>query len=423
MSSETEAPGAGIDGREDGSESTDGKAPFLPADSETVPTLSVVLPTLNEEAGVRRCLTWIAEAAAELGVPTEVIVSDSSTDRTPDIAREMGAIVVEPDRPGYGYAYRYAFQHVRGEYVAIGDADTTYDFRDLPRLFRPVADGEADIALGSRLAGEIRPGAMPALHRYVGNPLLTAFLNVFYDAGVTDAHSGFRVVSRDALAALRLRSDGMEFASEMIMDAAAKDVRIVEVPITYHERSGEATLHSLRDGWRHVRFMLVNAPGYLFSGPGLAMIGLGILAMTLAVVPVDLMGVDPNVRTMIAGSLLTILGLQATSLAVFTKAAADPIRAPSDPLTTAVATVMTLERGVLVGILVFVAGIASAGLLLQRWLVAGYEALPGLTADVAAFTAIVVGIQTVFFSFFLSAIGDYGTDLPLAERTRDDDGD
>jgi glycosyltransferase involved in cell wall biosynthesis len=222
--------------------------PVVSPESDSVPTISVVMPTLNEEAGIAECITRIKNGLEEIGVRGEIIVADSSDDRTPEIAAAMGAVVVHPDEPGYGYAYRYAFEHARGEYVVIGDADTTYDFEELPKLFERVANGDADMSMGSRLGGEIKDGAMPALHRYVGNPLLTAFLNLFYDAGVSDAHSGFRVIRRDVLQELDLETDGMEFASEMIMEAGAQGLEIAEEPITYHEREGKATLDSFQDG-------------------------------------------------------------------------------------------------------------------------------------------------------------------------------
>ena len=370
--------------------------------AEERPTLSVVVPTLDEQEGISECIERIENAFYELDVDGEIIVSDSSTDRTPDIAREMGARVLTPDRPGYGYAYRYAFARARGEYVAIGDADTTYDFEELPKLFELVADGEADMAMGSRLAGEIRPGAMPALHQYVGNPLLTKFLNVFYGAGVSDAHSGFRVIEREALDALDLTSDGMEFASEMIMAAGAAGLEIKEVPITYHEREGEATLDSFQDGWRHVRFMLLNAPGYLFSLPGIAFSTLGVLVMGGAFFGVGIGGFVPGIHSMIAGSLLTIVGYQVTGLGLFAGIAGNPISAPSDPLTEWVLTRATLERGATFGASVFVLGGGYAAYLFVQWVDSG--SLPLLAGDVLAVTAIVLGLQTIFFSFFMSAI-------------------
>ncbi|WP_324666131.1 glycosyltransferase family 2 protein [Haloarcula sediminis] len=381
--------------------------------SEQTPTLSVVMPTLNEESGIRECMERIRTAIVDLGILAEIIISDSSTDRTPDIAREMGAIVVEPDEPGYGYAYRYAFAQARGKYLAMGDADTTYDFEELPKLLNHLHDESADIVMGSRLEGEIKAGAMPNLHQYIGNPLLTKFLNVFYDAGVSDAHSGFRVFTRDALETLDLDSDGMEFASEMIMDASVKDLKISEVPITYHEREGEAKLESFQDGWRHVKFMLINAPSYLFSVPGLAMCGVGLFLMafsltgqSIQVIPTVRQPTIPGIRSMVTGSLLMIVGYQIASKGLFTTVAGDPIRRPDDPITNVIVEHLSLERGAAIGLMILGSGVAYAAYLLSQWWFIGYEALPALTHDIAAFTAIVIGVQTMFGAFFISAVAD-----------------
>nr|WP_281172086.1 glycosyltransferase [Haloplanus natans] len=364
------------------------------------------MPTLNEEDGIGECLHRIRQAVVDLQVPTEIVVSDSSTDRTPDIARDHGAIVVEPDQPGYGYAYRYAFKRARGDYIAIGDADTTYDFTELPKLYALVESGDADMAMGSRLNGEIKPGAMPPLHRYIGNPLLTKFLNVFYGAGVSDAHSGMRVFSRDALEEMDLQTTGMEFASEMIMEAGASDLTIREEPITYHEREGDATIESFRDGWRHVRFMLLNAPGYLFSVPGFLLTILGTLIMGIAHFGISLGGVTLGTHSMIGGSLLTLVGFEVLALGVFATVAADPVRKPSDPVTTWLLDRVQLEHGASVGALV--AGVGGIYMLVMfgRWVSSGFTQLPLLTTNVLALTAIVFGLEVIFSSFFLSAIGE-----------------
>ncbi|WP_420828697.1 glycosyltransferase family 2 protein [Halomicrobium salinisoli] len=375
-------------------------------DSEVTPVLSVVMPTLNEEEGIVECIDWIKTAVEELEVPTEIVVSDSSTDRTPDLAEERGAIVVTPDEPGYGYAYRYAFERTRGEYVVMGDADTTYDFEEIPRLLEPVRDGDADICMGSRLDGEIRSGAMPPLHQYIGNPLLTRFLNTFYDAGVSDAHSGFRVFSREALETLDLETTGMEFASEMIMDAGAKGLAIEEVPIVYHEREGEETLDSFSDGWRHVRFMLVNAPGYLFSAPGVLLGLFGTVVMALAYSGTAVNGVAFGVHSMIAGSLCLIAGLQAFSLGVFATVGTDPIQRPDDVLTNWIVENATLERGATLGAVVFALGAVQAGYLVWTWVSSGFGNLSFTLGSMVAFTALVVGMQAFFGSFFLSVVGD-----------------
>ncbi|NGM71397.1 glycosyltransferase [Natronolimnobius sp. AArcel1] len=372
--------------------------------SEFDPELTVVMPTLNEEEGIGICLEWIKEAIEELQVRTEIIVSDSSTDRTPEIAREMGAIVVEPDKGGYGYAYRYAFERARGDYIAMGDADTTYDFKEIPRLLKELEKADADMVMGSRLNGEIKPGAMPTLHQYIGNPMLTRFLNAFYGAGVSDAHSGFRIFTSEAYETMDLKTSGMEFASEMIMEAGAKDLEIVETPIVYHEREGEETLESFKDGWRHVRFMLVNAPGYLFLVPGLLMGFLGTVVMGTAASGLAVSGVNLGIHSMIAGSLLAIVGYQVASLGVFASVASDPIQKPSDPITERVTGSLSLERGATVGLMVFTAGTLYAGLLVYQWILSGFSSISFTIGSLGAFTAIVVGLQTVFSSFFLSAV-------------------
>ena len=390
---------------ESGSTANAAPTDVLAADDE-VPLISVVMPTMNEEAGIEECITRIKTAFAELDVTGEIVISDDSTDRTPEIARRMGARVLSPDEEGYGYAYRYAFEHARGEYVVMGDADTTYDFEELPRLFEKVRSGEADMVMGSRLDGTIKPGSMPPLHQHIGNPLLTRFLNVFYDAGVSDAHSGFRVLSRDALETLELGTDGMEFASEMIMDAGAKDLNIEEVPITYHEREGEATLESFRDGWRHVRFMLVNAPDYLFSIPGMALGVLGLSIMSLGLFDVAVAGQPIGVHSMIAGSLMLLTGFQVGSFGLLTDLATNPIRSPQDPITRWIRDEFSLARGVALGGSLLVAGSAGASWLVYEWYASGYAELPALSADIAAFTCIVLGVQVIFLSFFGSIVVD-----------------
>ena len=375
---------------------------LLEHDSDQEPILSVVIPTLNEEDGVGPVIEMVKNAARDLQVGTEIIISDSSTDRTPEIAEEMGAIVVTPDQPGYGYAYRYAFEYARGDYIVIGDADCTYDFEDIPKLLDLVANGDADMAMGSRLEGEILPGSMPRLHQYVGNPLLTKFLNVFYKAGVSDAHSGFRVFRAEMLEELNLKTDGMEFASEMIMEAGAKGLTIEEVPITYHPREGEANLESFSDGWRHVKFMLVNAPGYLFSIPGMALAGMGVLTMLVSFLDISIGGISLGAHSMIAGSLMAIVGYQVLSLAAFSSLASNPIKESRDPITRWLRGGFNMERVATAGAVVAGSGMAYAAYLGYTWIASGFTELPIVPADVIAFTAIVLGIQTLFQAFFLS---------------------
>jgi glycosyltransferase involved in cell wall biosynthesis len=373
---------------------------------ETTPVISIVMPTMDEEAGITECIEKSKLALAELELPGEIIVSDSSTDSTPEIARDMGVTVVTPDKKGYGSAYRYAFERSKGDFIVMGDADTTYDFEELPRLLRLLQENNADIVMGSRLEGEILPGSMPPLHQYIGNPALTRFLNTFYDVEVSDAHSGFRVFTREALGELDLQSDGMEFASEMIMDAGEKGLKIVETPITYYPRKGEAALESFEDGWRHVRFMLVNAPDYLFSIPGLIMGLIGTLLMGVAYFGVSVAGQPFGIHSMIAGSLLTIHGFQVGSFGLLTELVADPIRQPEDAITNWVRSHFTLERGIGLGLLMLLSGTIIATYLIYQWVQSGFTELPLVSADILTFTLIVLGLQTVFGSFFVGIAGE-----------------
>lgn len=239
------------------------------------PDISVVMPCLDEQDSVGQCVRAALQGIARSGLTGEVVVCDNgSTDASVARAVEAGARVVHQPLRGYGSAYRKGFTYARGRLLVMGDSDGSYDFSQLPQLVDRLERG-ADYVLGSRLAGEILPGAMPPLHRYVGNPLLTAVLNRFFDLRVSDAHSGMRAFTREAYDRLDLATEGMEFASEIVINAAQAGLRVEEVPITYSPRIGTSKLHSFRDGWRHLRFMLLLCPRYLFLLPGIAMFVLG----------------------------------------------------------------------------------------------------------------------------------------------------
>ncbi|TVT94415.1 glycosyltransferase family 2 protein, partial [Haloferax volcanii] len=235
-------------------------------------------------------------------------------------------------------------------------------------------------------------------------PLLTKFLNVFYGAGVSDAHSGMRVFTRDAWETMDCSSTGMEFASEMIMEAGAKDLEIEEKPITYHPREGEANLESFPDGWRHVRFMLVNAPGYLFSAPGFGLSVIGVLALVLAWSGIEIGSASFGIHTGIGGGLLTLAGFQLMLFGAFSTVSSDPVRGASDPFTTWFTKRISLERGATIGSLVFLGGLAYGGFLAFTWVTSGFSALPIAVADVVATVAVVIGLQMVFGSFLLGSI-------------------
>lgn len=223
--------------------------------SEPRPDISIVFPCRNEEPTIGEAIETTKEVFRDK--KHEIIVPDNSTDRTAEIARSMGAIVVEPPTLGYGSAYRFGFKHCKGRFIAMADPDGTYDLRELPSLLTPMEEGRADLAMGSRLKGRMEPDAMPAFKRYFGNPFLTWLLNVLFRVGVSDAHCGMRAFTAEALGRMELRTSGMEFASEMLVEAKRKGLRIEEVPISYRRRRGAPSkLSSLGDGWRHVSYML-----------------------------------------------------------------------------------------------------------------------------------------------------------------------
>lgn len=371
---------------------------------ETYPEVSVVIPTKNEEASIATCLQKVKDTFEKFGINGEIIVADNSTDKTPIIAQNLGAKVVTPDRLGYGYAYRFGFSQAKGEYLVMGDADNTYDFGDIPRLIEPLRSGTADMVMGSRLNGEIKKGSMPALHQYIGNPLLTWFLNFFFKAGVSDSHSGFRAFTRESLEKMNLKSSGMEFASEMIIDAARKGIRIAEVPIIYHPRIGESKLSSFNDGWRHLKFMLLYTPKHLFIIPGLILSTIGIFLMFATVFNLNI-GYYPSIHTMIFGSLFLISGFSITGLGLFAGVYGrrrDIFNL--DTVSNWSIDNFSLERGVIIGAIIFGIGFFYLSYRVISWILNGFPAFPWIEQNLIAATMIIVGLQTIFSAFFISII-------------------
>ena len=370
--------------------------------------VSVIIPSLNEEKTIGECIEKVKRVFDERNIKGEIIVADNSTDRTPEIARFLGAKIVTPDKRGYGYAYLYAFKHARGKYIVIGDADNTYDFLEIPKLLEPLRKGEADFVMGSRFKGKILPGAMPWLHKYIGNPLLTWFLNFFFKAGVSDAHSGFRAITKEALQKLKLRCHGMEFASEMIIEAVRRGLRIKEVPIIYHPRDGESKLSSFSDGWRHLKFMLLYSPKHLFVYPGMVLFLFGFVLVLLISAGLSKFGnVSLGVHSMITSSLIAISGYQLLLLGLAGMVYAHKADiAPENEVVDTLLDRLTLEKGAGVGLTIFLIGFAYAAYLVWNWISSGFGSLPLLKQDILAFTLLVIGLQTVFHSFFLSLLSE-----------------
>jgi glycosyltransferase involved in cell wall biosynthesis len=381
--------------------------PSVPADAEGRSTpllLSVVIPCLNEAENIERCVVSACEVIERAGIAGEVIVVDNaSEDDSAALAASAGARVVLEPRRGYGSAYMAGFAAARGEYIVMADADLTYDFNEIPRFVTEL-EGGAELVMGDRM-DNIHPGAMPWLHRYIGNPILTGLLNFFFRTGVKDAHCGMRALRRDVLERLDLRTTGMEFASEMVIRASKEHLRITEFPIEYHPRGGESKLSSFRDGWRHLRFLLVHSPTHLFIVPGTMLAGLGTLIVVLVGAGLDFFGRAWGLHALIGGALLMIVGTQVLALGLCAHTYGTYFMGDRDPWFDRMRARFRLEHGLLLGGAFMLTGIAMGAVIVATWLSHGFGSLSDEHLAVIAASLLIVGIQIFFSSFLLSILG------------------
>jgi glycosyltransferase involved in cell wall biosynthesis len=386
--------------------STVEQTPPGPVDAGTgpAPRVSVVIPCLNEAQNIVECVTRARAALDAHGIAGEVVVADNaSEDGSAELAAGAGARVIVEPRRGYGSAYLAGFAAARGEYIVMLDADLTYDFAEIPRFVAELDKG-AQLVMGDRM-DNIHPGAMPWLHRYVGNPVLTTILNMFFRTGVSDAHCGMRGLRRDILPVLDLRTTGMEFASEMVIRASKEKLRVSEFPIEYHPRGGESKLSSFRDGWRHLRFLLVHSPTHLFLIPGLVLLALGALIAAAVVTNIDVLGRQWDLHTMVAGCLLVIVGVQVVALGLCAHAYGTYFMGEKDPWFDRMRARFRLEHGLLLGSIVVAAGTILGGVIVGIWIDRGLGRLSEERLVLLAATLIIVGIQIFFSSFLLSILG------------------
>lgn len=376
--------------------------------------LSVVMPCLNEELTVGICVEKAVQTMQKLGIAGEVVVVDNgSTDRSREIAEEKGARVVRHHLRGYGNALRRGFDEARGRFILMGDCDDSYDFTDLERFVVGLRGG-ADMVIGNRLKGKIMPGAMPWHHRWIGNPVLSGFLNFVFRTGAGDCHCGMRAFTQDAHRRMNLQMPGMELASEMVIKAAKSKLKIHEIPITLHPdgRDRPPHLRSFRDGWRHLRFILMCSPLYLFVLPGLLLMLLGLAAIPTAVLAGY--GVFTNVfgpNFMFTASLLSIAGSHLLVFGLLAKLYAhqvDPVFV--DPRVTAWLQRFTVERGILYGLGLIGISAALALPTLVHWLRTWEVASPARW--IFAGTLAVIGLEVIFAAFLVGIM-----DLPR-EKSR-----
>ena len=374
--------------------------------------LTVVLPCLNEAETLAVCIRKAKASIAGLGIDGEVVIADNgSTDGSQDIARAEGARVVDVPIRGYGAALTAGIADAKGEFVIMGDADDSYDLSNLGPFVEALRGG-ADLVMGNRFAGGIEPGAMPALHRYLGNPVLTAIGRILFRSPVKDFHCGLRGFRREAILELDLRTTGMEFASEMVVKATLNKLNIVEVPTTLSPdgRSRAPHLRTWRDGWRHLRFLLLYSPRWLFLYPGIVLFLVGlVLGGVLLTGPIQIGEYALDVSALVYAMAAVLIGFQAILFAAFSRAfvANEGLMPPSPGMQKAF-KVLNLERGLIIGLLLLIVGIGLAIYGFIHWGSSDFGALDARDAirlAVPAATLSVLGFETIMGSFFLSVLG------------------
>jgi glycosyltransferase involved in cell wall biosynthesis len=367
--------------------------------------LTLLIPCLNEASTVDACVDAAQAALRDLGVRGEVLVADNgSTDGSREIAAAHGARVIPVAERGYGAALLAGIEAARGRFVVMGDADLSYDFAESGRYLERLRAGD-DLVMGNRFTGAIEPGAMPLLHRYLGNPVLSGIGRLFFGSPVGDFHSGMRGFRRDAILGLQLRTTGMEFASEMIVRSSLAKLRIGEVPATLRpDRRGRPPhLRTWRDGWRHLRFLLLYSPRWLFLYPGAVLVLVG-LAASAALLP------TPRVHTLIYAAMFVVVGFQTMLFAAFTKIfAINEGLLPEDARLNRIFQVVTLEVGLVLGALLLLAGVAGSLYALAVWEQTGFGALDAsaltMRIVIVSSSAIALGVQVILSSFFFSILG------------------
>jgi glycosyltransferase involved in cell wall biosynthesis len=373
--------------------------------------LSVVMPCLNEAETLEVCINKARTALEEHGISGEVLIADNgSTDGSQEIARRCGARVVDVAEKGYGSALRGGIEAARGRYVAMGDADDSYDFSQIPRFLTQLRSG-ADLVMGNRFQGGIANGAMPFLHRYLGNPVLTWIGRLFFKAPCGDFHCGLRAFSKDAYRRMALHTTGMEFASEMVVKASLMKMRISEVPTTLSPdgRSRPPHLRTWRDGWRHLRFLLLYSPRWLFLYPGIALMIVGLFVSGWLISgPKQIGGVSLDVDTLVYAVISILLGFQAVVIAMFAKvfAMAEGLL-PPDPKMERFFSYVNLENGLVFGGLIFLVGLGLSVYAVESWHSRHFGVLNAsqmLRLTLPAAVSMTFGFQVAMASFFLSLL-------------------
>lgn len=378
--------------------------------NETQPIdVSVVIPCLNEANSIAICIDKALKAFKDSGIRGEVVVGDNgSTDGSIQIAESHGARVAHAGLKGYGHALRAGIEAARGQFIIMGDADDSYDFTEVPRFVEKWREG-FEVVMGNRFKGEIKPGAMPWHHKYIGNPVLSGMVRILFHTSIGDSHCGMRGFTKDVYQRMDLRTTGMEFASEFVIKAAKLGAKMTEIPITLwpDKRGRPPHLRSFRDGWRHLRFMLLYAPNWLFLGPGglLAAIGLA-LVLWLLPGPRQIGRVQFDIHTMLFGMIFTLLGAQIIFIGLFAKVFSYTEKFDhSNVGLSRWLRRLSLETGLIAGLALAVVGFAGDVGIFLKWMAGGFGEFAQMRWLIFWSMIFFLGVQTVFSSFFLSMLG------------------
>lgn len=370
--------------------------------------LTILMPCLNEAETLETCINKARTYLETSGVDGEILIADNgSTDGSQDIARRCGARVVDVPMRGYGAALIGGCNAAYGDYVIMGDADDSYDFLHLDPFVEKLREGY-DLVMGNRFKGGIEPGAMPPLHKYIGNPVLSFIGRLFYPSSIGDFHCGLRGYRRESILKLGLCTTGMEYASEMVVKATLYKLKIAEVPTTLKKdgRSHPPHLRSFRDGWRHLKFLLMHSPNWLFMYPGVALLILGLL-MTIGLMfgPISIGSVTLDIHTMLYGSAFAIIGASTIQFSLFTKTYAK--KSGFIPVDDKEISKLTEDRVILTGGILLGLGIVATILALVLWSKNSFGALDPqhiMRLTIPALTCMAIGVQMMFGGFFIGIL-------------------
>ncbi|MCM8795313.1 MAG: glycosyltransferase family 2 protein [Candidatus Omnitrophica bacterium] len=368
--------------------------------------VSVVLPCFNEEKTIGICVEKIKDVFRREKIKGEIIIADNnSSDRSREIANSLGVKVVIEPRRGYGAAYLKGLREAQGKYIVIADSDNTYDFYDIPKFLQKLREGY-DFVIGSRFKGAIHKGAMPWLRRYIGNPVLSGMYRLFFHVHLSDIHCGMRAFSKEAYQNMKLKTLGMEFASEMVFSAIMNNLRIYEIPINYYPRLGKSKLKPFSDAWRHIRFMLLYCPFWLYFIPGISGFVLGFcLMLVLLQGPILFLGRFWDIHFMVFASVLCILSYQILHLGVYAHSfGIQQGFLKQDRITLFFQHNFNLERGILLGSIIFLVGLLILIFIFLEWFFRHFGALHRIRESILAMTLLTIGLQTIFSSFFISLL-------------------